>query len=272
MVVFSAKDRTGDIKQLTTGRQQRPCRVQHPGLLPGKFFDIRQPPAVFDIRVSADHTAARTRHIQQDSIKRFSIPPRFGPGQVRGDHAGIQFQPLKIFPDSLNPLRQIHCNHFQSAGNRLQNQAGLASGSRTSIQDALSCRQRKCGSNQLRGFVLHRDPPIAKAWDFLDRARRIQSNAGQAARDGGKPDPFLYQYGFVLGAGIDAPIYPQGQRRSVVRPGDDAVKIIRPVMLYQIMQMLWKPIGNVAGVDGPDYSFTISDKVPEHAIDQFTAP
>lgn len=117
-----------------------------------------------DVRVAADHPGGRARRVEEDALERLAVPPLPGGPGVGGDQAGLQAEPLEVFPNPYQAaLLEVDGDHFGQSRLGFQQVAGLAARRTAGVEDTLAGRAFEQLGGQLRGFVLDADAALREA-------------------------------------------------------------------------------------------------------------
>ena len=79
--------------------QQRPERLQQPGLELDGARNILGPPQHLDVRMTANHADRAARRIEQNPVERLPVPPALRPRRVAGHDARAEAESREIVAD-----------------------------------------------------------------------------------------------------------------------------------------------------------------------------
>src|SRR6185436_15558969 len=74
--VFLVKNRAGRVQQFTISAQQLPQRIEDAPLRARELLDVAGAPQPFDIGMAPRDARSRARYVGEDTVVRFSVPPR----------------------------------------------------------------------------------------------------------------------------------------------------------------------------------------------------
>ena len=126
--------------------------------------DVIAPAQQLDIRMTADHAGRGARHIEQDAVERFAVPPRRRLAGIGRDDLRSHSQPLQVLRDARQPLgRNIDRRQRSKFRRQLEQVTCFATRRGAGVENALARLRFEQMSRELRRCVLHRNQSLVES-------------------------------------------------------------------------------------------------------------